>query len=321
MNLIEAIQKQFGNKQLSRSEVESVYHSGKFRSAELHSFFKNNKVARGVYAVNPTNVSTEEIPDEDTGETDEQILERITERFRILEKLSESAAFGETRALIVSGPPGLGKTHTVTETVFAAVSGSRDRCVKMVSGNASPIGLYRSLYETKNAGSVCIIDDCDSVFLDIACLNLIKAACDSTKKRYIRWCSEYHFGGNEIEREFEYNGTLIFITNIDFDKQLSNPNAKLFPHIQALLSRAHYLSLGIKNRNDYLVRIRQVIEQMFDAGQFGKEEAIDTYRFIKENVKTLRELSIRTAIKLTQLRKSLPEDWESVARVSLCKGK
>lgn len=313
MNLVEILKNEFGSDTFSRKEFIAVCKKNNVPVNERKVFLQDPtyKQSHGVYCVEP------EPEEPEVPETDEEILKRITDRFDILEKLSESAAFGETRALIVSGPPGLGKTYTVTETIEPAAA----NC-KIMSGSASAAGLYRALWETRLKGSCLIIDDCDSVFFDVGALNLIKAACDSTKKRVIRWCSDYHFSSADSDRpekEFDYNGTVVFITNIDFDSSIKK-GSKIAPHIEALMSRAHYISLGIKNRRDYLIRIEHVIKQMYTSGEFGKEEAIDAIRFIRENQGQLRELSIRTAIKLTQLRKSLLEDWERCARITMCKG-
>lgn len=311
MNLIEALQNS-GSKEFTREEVKAFSKANGIKTTELKAFLSDPqyKVGRGQYTVTP---AAPKVPEK--VETDDEIEARIADRFDILEKLTESAALGGTRALIISGPPGLGKTHTVSKVVEQTCS---DCIVKTISGSASAIGLYRALYETSAKNSVLIVDDCDTVFYDLAALSLIKAACDSTKKRVVRWCSDYHFGGDGVPNQFDYNGTLIFITNIDFDLQLAKAS-KLTPHLEALMSRAHYLTLGIRSRRDYLVRIKQVIKQMYIKQEFKKEEALDAITFVNDHVDTLRELSCRTAIKLVQLRASMPDDWQRVAKLTMCK--
>lgn len=314
MNLIDAL-KNTGSTSFTRNEVKEIAKANGIKTTELKAYLSDpaNRQERGLYGVVIT--EAKEVTPE-VQETEEEIATRIRDRFEILESLSASAASGETRALIVSGPPGLGKTHTVTNTVEALC---RDNVTVTLSGSASAIGLYRALSDTRHKGSVLILDDCDTIFFDLASLSLLKAACDSTKKRVLRWNSEYHFGGDAIDKDFEYNGTVIFITNIDFDKELARKNARLTPHLEALMSRAHYLTLGIRTRRDFIVRIIDVIKQMYVKQEFGQEEALDAIEFIKENADNLRELSCRTAIKLTQLRKSLPDDWKRVARITMCK--
>jgi hypothetical protein len=310
MNLIEAIKQQPGTS-FTREEIKHIAREHKIKTKETQSFLSNanNRHQRGRYGVAIAEAKPQKV------ETDEEVSTRICDRFEVLTSLTVSSVSGETRALIVSGPPGLGKTHTVTTTVETFCI---DGVVAKLSGSASAVGLYRALSDTRQKGSVLIIDDCDTIFTDLISLSLLKGACDSTKKRMLRWTSEYHFGGEHIDREFEYNGTIIFITNIDFDLELTR-KSRLTPHIDALMSRAHYLTLGIKTRRDYIIRIKDVITEMYTRGEFAKEEAQDAVNFINRYAGNLRELSCRTAIKLTQLRKSIPHDWERIARITMCK--
>ena len=48
-------------------------------------------------------------------ETEEQALDRIKTRFDILTEMTEATQEGTVRAMIVSGPPGVGKSYGVEE--------------------------------------------------------------------------------------------------------------------------------------------------------------------------------------------------------------
>jgi len=50
-------------------------------------------------------------------ESDEEAIERIAERFDILDRMTHAVAEGTVRGMIVSGPPGVGKSFGV-ETVL-----------------------------------------------------------------------------------------------------------------------------------------------------------------------------------------------------------
>jgi hypothetical protein len=119
-----------------------------------------------------------------------------------------------------------------------------------------------------------------------------------------------------IPRSFDFEGSIVFITNYDFDAMIDKGH-KLAPHLQALVSRAHYIDLAMKSRRDYLVRIRQVIKQGL-LGDLAPEARADVITFIERNHDSLRELSLRMAIKLGHLRKQ-GGDWERVARITCCK--
>ena len=49
----------------------------------------------------------------ESGETDEEVIARIRQRFEILDEMTTAATSGDIRAMIVSGPPGVGKSFGV----------------------------------------------------------------------------------------------------------------------------------------------------------------------------------------------------------------
>ena len=61
-----------------------------------------------------------------------------------------------------------------------------------------------------------------------------------------------------MPNSFEFNGGVVFITNIKFDNVKSK---KLQDHLQALQSRCHYLDLTIDSMRDRMLRIRQICGQ------------------------------------------------------------
>ncbi len=87
----------------------------------------------------------------------------------------------------------------------------------------SAIGLYSKLYEFSDSKNILVFDDCDSILLDDVALNLLKGALDSGKKRVISWLSESSALRREgIPDRFEFKGSVIFITNLKFDKMKIN---------------------------------------------------------------------------------------------------
>jgi hypothetical protein len=73
-----------------------------------------------------------------------------------------------------------------------------------------------------------------------------------------------------IPDQFNFNGTVIFITNLKFDKMKSQ---KLRDHLDALQSRCHYLDLTLDTMRDKLLRIRQIANdgQLFEEYEFDTE--------------------------------------------------
>ena len=254
-------------------------------------------------------------------ETDEEVIERIRERFDMLRDMTKAVKKGDVRAMIVSGPPGVGKSHGVEEVLerydtVAALGGSRKYDV--VKGAMSPIGLYCKLFNYKEKDDVLVFDDCDAIFEEPLALNILKAALDSKKKRTIHWNTDSFKLRNEgVPDSFEFKGSAIFITNLDFHDVKSK---KIRSHLEALESRCHYMDLTIHSERDKMLRIAQVIKDgMLDTYKLDdevKEEIID---FVDINKKRLRELSLRTVLKVADLAVAFPDRWEAMAENTVMK--
>lgn len=254
-----------------------------------------------------------------TVETDIQIEAKLKERFEILELLADATTQGDARAVIVSGPPGLGKSYTIEKRLVEWDPNEVNHTI--VKGFVRATGLFKLLYQYREKGQVIVFDDADSVFFDDVSLNLLKAVCDTTERRRVSWMAEGVLIDEEtatrIPKQFDFNGTIIFITNYDFDAMIEKGH-KLAPHLQALMSRAHYIELAMRSRRDYIIRIKQVIKEGL-LGSLTFAERNDVISFIDANHDNLRELSLRIAIKLGQLRQLHKGQWEKLARVTCCK--
>jgi len=256
-------------------------------------------------------------------ETDDEAMDRIRERFDILHEMTKATVTGDIRAMIVSGPPGVGKSYGVETEIekaclFDKLAGKRLRA-EVVKGSATPIGLYQTLYKYSDANSVVVFDDCDSILLDDVALNLLKGALDSGKKRVISWLSESSALRREgIPDRFEFKGSVIFITNLKFDKMKSQ---KLRDHLDALQSRCHYLDLTLDTMRDKLLRIKQIAKDGvlfadYDFNEYAQDDIID---FMHVNKERLREVSLRMALKIADLRKSFPNNWKRMSETTCMK--
>jgi hypothetical protein len=256
-------------------------------------------------------------------ETDDEAMDRIRERFDILHEMTKATVTGDIRAMIVSGPPGVGKSFGVEQEIekaclFDKLAGKRLRA-EVVKGSATPIGLYQTLYKYSDANSVIVFDDCDSILLDDVALNLLKGALDSGKKRVISWLSESSALRREgIPDRFEFKGSVIFITNLKFDKMKSQ---KLRDHLDALQSRCHYLDLTLDTMRDKLLRIKQIAKDGvlfadYDFNEYASDDIID---FMHVNKDRLREVSLRMALKIADLRKSFPNNWKRMSETTCMK--
>ncbi len=255
--------------------------------------------------------------------TDEERMAEIAERFEILHDMTKACVNGDIRAMIVSGPPGVGKSYGVEQEIekvqMMQMLGSQRLRAEVVKGSASPIGLYQTLYKYSDSNCVVVFDDCDSILLDDVSLNLLKGALDSGKKRKISWLSESRVLRDEgIPDSINFNGSVIFITNLKFDKMKSQ---KLKDHLDALQSRCHYLDLTLDTMRDKILRIKQIAKtgELFedmDISEVGSDEIIE---FMDANKNSLREVSLRMAIKVAQLYKSFPNRWQAMAQTTCMK--
>lgn len=253
-------------------------------------------------------------------ETDAEILEKIKERFEVLESLTNASIDGIARSLIVTGPAGLGKSFTVEEAL--AKDDPNNLRHTVIKGYVRATGLFRLLYEYRNKNNIVVFDDADSIFFDDTSLNILKSACDSTDSRRISWMSEAKFisdEGDVIPSTFLFEGTVIFISNMDFDSMIERGH-KLSPHLQALISRSHFIDLAMKTKRDYHMRIKQVVgEGMLLKHGYTKEMEADVLEFIDKNLDYLREISLRMALKLASLRMSNATNFHRFAKVTCCK--
>ena len=249
-------------------------------------------------------------------ETDEETIERLRERFDMLEDMTKATKKGDVRAMIVSGPPGVGKSHGVEKVLgkhdLIATLGEKPPKYEVVKGAMSAIGLYCKLYKMADKDNVIVFDDCDSIFRDELSLNILKAALDSKKTRRIHWNTDSFKLRNEgVPDSFEFKGSAIFITNIKFDNVKSK---KMRDHLEALESRCHYIDLAIDTDREKLLRIKQITNDgMLDDYQLGQEVVEEIVDFCDINKKRLRELSLRTVLKVADLAKAFPNKWEAMA--------
>lgn len=240
----------------------------------------------------------------------------INERFGFLSDMVQMLAKGDQSSVVVTGPGGLGKSHTVTKALLE--SGLKDLSVLdeyeigaavppksfiVVKGYATPKGLYRTLYE--NRKSVVVFDDCDSVLKDPISLNLLKGALDSYSKRVISWRADLR--DEDLPNAFEFKGRVVFISNL---------SGNLLD--QAILTRSMSVDLTMTPKQK-IERMRHLLSEKDFMPEFDLVTKNDAMNLIDKVADKVKELSLRTLIQVTKIRKSNPNgNWKNLAEYTIC---
>ena len=246
-------------------------------------------------------------------ETDIDMDARIRKTYSNMRTLVESVADNKIRSLLISGHAGLGKSY---ETKQALESHGKSDYV-FITGYLKTTGLFRLLYENRFENQVVVFDDSDKILYEMESLNLLKNALELKQTRRISWLSEKTFtldDGEIIPKSFDYEGSVIFLTNIDFASQILKDNA-LSPHLSALDSRSIYLDLDVKTNREILIRMKQVISDSDILSSKGLDKDAEDLlmSYLTDNIDRLKDLSLRSIEKLAALYSTNREKWRDLA--------
>ena len=153
-------------------------------------------------------------------------------RFKHMENYVNMVLKGISNGLIISGAPGIGKTHRVKKLIKSTGYDLGDN-YQLITGRCTTPALYLALYNYSREDDITLIDDCDDALLDMNSVNILKAALDTGDERIL---SYFVSRGPEVSEEdavmrhpelapdkkgkyyapnqFEYNGRIIIITNM-----------------------------------------------------------------------------------------------------------
>jgi hypothetical protein len=253
----------------------------------------------------------------------------IDQRFGFIENLCDMVIAGESRAVIICGSGGLGKTYTVTKRLGAAglrpvqellaqAAGDEEseedngdeqdetvekvderlkNAYEMVKGFTTPKALYRLLYN--NRDRIVIFDDCDSVWDNPVCVSLLKAALDSYDTRRLSWLSELRNDDDDLPQSFEFTGQIIFISNLSLN-QLD----------QAVLSRSLYVDVSM-TPDEKIQRIKTISKDI--KPEWAKKEKDDSIELLSELKDNIGDLNIRTFLKVLEIRHKGADNWRDLA--------
>lgn len=246
--------------------------------------------------------------------TDEELLADMVARFGMFRQMLKACIDGKIPSLIVPGAPGIGKTYNTEEVMVE----NKAIWVK-VSGTITAIELFKLAFKYRFSGNVIVIDDGDKVFRNEDALNVLKAMTDSSQHRTLSWRSNSEFL-EDVDQVFEYKGSVVFLSNINFQEFVDAGRGKNVEHMEALISRSLYLDLLVHNRRAISLWINYIctVGKMFE--KEGVEVKVGTMllKWLHKEQGHLREYSLRTVHKLCNLHK-MGINWESAAKFTLCR--
>lgn len=253
-----------------------------------------------------------------TARSEQEILKDLKVRFKLLGDLTQGIIDRTTRACIVSGAPGVGKTYEIERVLEL-----NHKPHEVVKGTISPINLYMLAYKNRFPSDIIVLDDADSIFLNEDALNIFKVLCDTSEVRRVSYMKEANvLKENDIPSTFTFGGGIMFVSNLDFQKYVDENNSKLAKHMEALMSRSMYLDLKLHSRQEVLTWIAYLATM--EDGIFSQHNILgwaaqDTIEYLRNNLMNLREISIRTLLKLINIMKTSGENWKESANILLLK--
>ena len=223
----------------------------------------------------------------------------VNVRFKYIQNLVDMVVYGDANSMIVTGPGGLGKTHTIIDRLKFHDLGEPGQSneITEIKGHATPKSMYNHLYH--NNGKITVFDDCDSVLKEPTCVNLLKGALDTHNCRRISWLTTSDRDGGGVPDCFEFTGRIIFLSNMSIDN---------VP--QPILSRAFYVDLAM-TPEEKITRIDTIKMNLVEG--ITTEVADDCVALLDTLKFRISDLNLRTFQKVAKLRMSQPTNWREMA--------
>ena len=219
----------------------------------------------------------------------------IKDRFKYLRQVVTMVANSDAVSAIISGPGGVGKTHTVTKTL-ATLGFVEGRDYHLVKGFTSARALYETLHD--NNGLLTVFDDCDSALENNISASILKGALDTLLVRRINWLVKTNVKNSQYPLGFDYDGRIIFVTNKLID-ELDGPLRTRSMVVKFKMTRAEildWMEYALPDFNGYSMAEKKI-----------------AMAFIRRLSPDVRELSLRTLLMVLKIMKAHPTDWTDLA--------
>lgn len=267
------------------------------------------EVAKG--DVNETSRNTDE---EDSLEANgERIV--FEDQIKDLVSITKLLLSGAAYSMFVAGKGGIGKTYNIEKTLAEAGLDDGAGYFK-VTGTASPVAIYRTLYD--NRDGIVLFDDCDGALVDQDARNIIKAATDTKKVRKLSYMKKANWlynpdqdgemedDGENYPSYFDFKGKVIFISNLSMKKL--DPDG-------ALRTRSFVVNIDPTDIElvEFMKKISGSVE-IEDGLSLSDEERKQTVDIIAQGGGRKESLSIRKLVRALNIRASGVDDWERLVK-------
>lgn len=225
----------------------------------------------------------------------------IEHKYAQMLSLVSGVASGSINGLIVRGEPGIGKSFTIEQYLLNNFIRNCDNPIRYrhFSGHITPKQTYAVLAEHSDPGNVIMFDDCDGVFENHESLNILKSAVDSKPVRTINWRSS---NLDEVTSSVDFYGSIIILTNADFNSI----------HYKAIRDRMFIYNLQVTDEE----KLAKIFSISKNIESLDKKVAFDVVCWLYENREHIKQLTLRTFAKLTQLAK-FSSNWQDLARITI----
>ena len=250
-------------------------------------------------------------------------IELVRNEYALLDQFVQGLISGTHKAGMIQGGPGTGKTEGVNQALQNAGLIPGVSYLRM-SSFATPLALFLQLYKTKDKGKILVIDDCDSLFQDESCLNILKSATDPRTSQ-VSWATsrmkDLHIVENGRETlvppVFKFEGSVVIITNVSFDHLRKG---RVQDHYNAIKDRCVLFPIEAEEKDTQLARAifmiaeRGMLQLDPRTAEITPSQQQMLIGFVVKNVNWMRgNLSLRLVNTIAREIVLKPRNWRSMA--------
>jgi hypothetical protein len=251
------------------------------------------------------------------------IVSDVISQFKSIEMMTRIFADSKnpsaTKGLLISGDAGMGKTHAVDRGLSS--SDNPSKIITLKGSSVTAAAFYAQLWFAREQGSVLVLDDVDIIHKSPAelmtILDLIKAATEMTKgERPIKWMrttKNQFLKDNNIPLEFDFQGSIIWITNDSFESIAKKAKGHWFA-INSRFSRKEF-KLEQYEKVQYTLYLIDECGMLGEScptreGGYSNEIVGSVSNYIRKHWKDFEDMTPRNALQLADTMFMYPNDWE-----------